>query len=174
MDKDKLINALNAKGMRNSIISLYYNTGRALPFIAQRFPDGRVSSWYSSQYVEVHEVVPKGKYGYAYGFYYRNGERADAYEDDPEHSWCKKDDVEPQSIPAAGRGSWVLLDILGEPTVEPAKVYSLNDVLDFGKYKGKTVKEVIYCDLGWIKWAVNSAERFFFDIDGINEEINRR
>ena len=44
MDKDKLIKALNAKGLSNSLISLYYNTGRALPFIAQRFPDGRVSS----------------------------------------------------------------------------------------------------------------------------------
>jgi hypothetical protein len=28
-------------------------------------------------------------------FYFRNGERADAYENDPEHSWCKKDDTEP-------------------------------------------------------------------------------
>ncbi len=29
-----------------------------------------------------------------FGFYYRNGERADAYENDPEHSWCTKDDTD--------------------------------------------------------------------------------
>lgn len=174
MDKERLIKALNSKGFGNSLISHYYNIGKALPFIAQRFPDGRVSTWYASQYVEVHRVIPKGKYGYAYGFYYRNGERADAYEDDIEHSWCKKDDVEPQRIPAAACGSWFLLDILGEPTAKPVKVYSLNDVLEFGKYKGKTVKEVISCDSRWIKWAMENAERFFFDVDEINEEINRR
>jgi hypothetical protein len=77
MDKEKLIDAINGKGFRNSIISLYYNIGRALPFVAQRFPDGRV----------VHRVEPRGKggkYGNAYGSCFRNGERADAYENDPE------------------------------------------------------------------------------------------
>ena len=87
MDKEKLIDAINGKGFRNSIISLYYNIGRALPFVAQRFPDGRVSPWYANQYVEVHRVEPRGKggkYGNAYGSCFRNGERADAYENDPE------------------------------------------------------------------------------------------
>jgi hypothetical protein len=71
MDKENFIRALNSKGFRNSIISHYYNIGRALPFVAQRFPDGRVSPWYANQYVEVHRVEPGGKggkYGNAYGF----------------------------------------------------------------------------------------------------------
>jgi hypothetical protein len=91
-EKERLIKAINSKGLRNSLISIYYNIGRALPFRAQRFPDGRVSDWYRSQFVEVHSVKPSGKggkYGDAYGFYYRNGERADAWENDPEGSWCK-------------------------------------------------------------------------------------
>ena len=58
MEKEKLIKAIQQKGLSNSLISLYYNIGRALPFRAQRFLDGRVSSWYFSQYVEVHEVKP--------------------------------------------------------------------------------------------------------------------
>ena len=66
MEKEKLIKAIKQKGLSNSLISLYYNIGRALPFTAQRFPDGRVSSWYFSQYVEVHEVKPSGK-GCRYG-----------------------------------------------------------------------------------------------------------
>ena len=98
MEKEKLIEAINSKG--NSLISIWYNIGRALPFRAQRFPDGRISDWYKNQFVEVHSVKPGGKggkYGSAYGFYYRNGERADAYENS-ESSWCKIDDIEPKEM----------------------------------------------------------------------------
>lgn len=173
MEKEKLIKTINQKGLRNSLISIYYNIGRALPFTAQRFPDGRISDWYRNQYVEVHEVKPGGKggkYGHAYGFYFRNGERADAIENNPEHSWCKKDDVEPQGIPCAACGSWVLLDFLGEPTAEPTKVYELNDTLEFGKHKGKTLSEIIRGDYGWIQWAVDNSEHFFCDMDAVQAE----
>ena len=70
MEKDKLMKAINSKGLSNSLISIYYNIGRALPFRAQRFPDGRDSKWYRSQFVEVYSVKPSGKggkYGDAYG-----------------------------------------------------------------------------------------------------------
>jgi len=173
MEKERLIEAINQKGLGNSLISIYYNIGRALPFVAQRFPDGRVSDWYRNQYVEVHEVKPGGKggkYGNAYGFYYRNGERADAYDNDPKHSWCKKDDTVPQEIPCAACGSWVLLDILGDATAEPTKVYGLDDVLEIGKYKGKTLKEVVHNDWGWVKWVSMHTEHFFFDVDAVIEE----
>ena len=160
MDKHKLIKAINAKGLSNSLISIYYNIGRALPFRAQRFPDGRISKWYRSQFVEVYSVKPSGKGGrygdaYAYGFYYRNGERADAWENDPEHSWCKEIDSEPQSVPCAACGSWVLLDILGEPTSEPTMVYGLNDKLEFGKHKGKTAREVYFSEPSYFAWIDN-------------------
>ena len=49
-EKIKLIDAVNCKFPHNNIMELYYNIGRALPFTAQRFPDGRVSDWYRSQY----------------------------------------------------------------------------------------------------------------------------
>ena len=172
MEKEKLIEAINSKGLRNSLISIWYNIGRATPFRAQRFPDGRVSDWYRNQFVEVHCVKPGGKggkYGNAYGFYYRNGVRANAY-DDPESSWCKIDDTEPQEVPCGACGSWVLLDILGEPTAEPTKIYGLNNTLEFGKYKGKTLLEIIHSDFGWVEWAVNNSEHFFCDIEAVVEE----
>ncbi len=172
MEKEKLIEAINSKGLSNSLITIWYNIGRALPFRAQRFPDGRVSDWYRNQFVEVHSVKPSGKggkYGTAYGYYYRNGERADAY-DDPESSWCKIDDTDPREIPCGACGSWVLLDILGEPITKGTKVYGLNDVLEFGKYKGKTLLEVIHSDFGWVKWAVNNSEHFYCDVDAVIEE----
>ena len=53
-EKERLIKAINSKGLRNSLISIYYNIGRVLPFRAQRFPDGRVSDWYRSQFVDKH------------------------------------------------------------------------------------------------------------------------
>lgn len=172
MDKERFINTINQKGLHNSLISIYYNIGRALPFRAQRFPNGRVSDWYRNQFVEVHSVKPSGrggKYGNAYGFYYRKGERADAWENDP-NSWCKKDDTEPQEIPNAACGSWVLLDILGEATAEPTKVYGLNDVLELGKYKGKTLAEVVHEDWGWVMWASMESRHFYFDVDAVIEE----
>lgn len=172
MDKETLIEAINQKGLGNSLISIWYNIGRALPFRAQRFPDGRVSDWYRNQFVEVHSVKPGGKggkYGNAYGFYYRNGERANAY-DNPESSWCKIDDTEPQEIPNASCASWVLLDIMGEATTEPTKVYGINDVLEFGKYKGKTLCEVVHSDWRWVKWACMHSDHFFFDVEAVIEE----
>lgn len=102
-DKQKLVDAINCKFPQNNIMELYYDIGRVLPFTAQRFPDGRVSDWYRNQYVQVVRVEPHGrfgKYGTAYGFYYRNGERADS-SDTPELCWCKKDDTEPQPIQTA-------------------------------------------------------------------------
>lgn len=175
MNKEILIKSINSKGLANSLISIYYNIGRALPFRAQRFPDGRVSEWYKSQFVEVHEVKPRGKggkYGDAFGFYYRNGERANDF-DSEELCWCKKDDTEPQKIPSAACGSWVLLDILGEPTTEGTKIYELDDVLEFGKHKGETLRNVIAEDFHWVEWAVIDSEHFFCNIDAVKEEMEK-
>ena len=89
-EKQKLIEAINCKFPQNNIMELYYNIGRVLPFTAQRFPDGRISDWYRNQYVQVVRVEPKGKYGKygkAFGFYYRSGVREDSCENDPDNSW---------------------------------------------------------------------------------------
>ena len=85
-------------------------------------------------------------------------------------SGAKKKDKEPQLIQCCGCGSWVLLNILGEPTAEPAKIYGLQDELDFGKHKGKTVKEVVHSDFAWIKWAIVNSDHFLCDVEEIIEE----
>ena len=46
------------------------------------------------------------------------------------------------------------------------QVFELNTTLDFGKYKGKTVKEVFISDPGYIDWALR--ENAFFRV---NESI---
>ena len=58
-----VLKAINQKGLRNSLISIYYNIGRALPFRAPRFSDGRISDGYRSQFVEIHEIKSGGKGG---------------------------------------------------------------------------------------------------------------
>ena len=42
-EKKTLIDAVNCKYPHQNLTEIYYNIGRALPFTAQRFPDGRVS-----------------------------------------------------------------------------------------------------------------------------------
>lgn len=137
-----MVDAVNCKYPHQNLTEIYYNIGRALPFTAQRFPDGRVSDWYRNQYVEVVRVEPHGrggKFGNVFSSYYRNGERAEAYENAPEHSWCTKDDTEPQPIPCCGCGSWMLLDIIGEKTTESVK----NSTIELGDLdnEGKMVAE---------------------------------
>ena len=41
-EKKTLIDAVNCKYPHQNLTEIYYNIGRALPFTAQRFPDGRV------------------------------------------------------------------------------------------------------------------------------------
>ena len=121
----------------------------------------------------MHSVKPSGKggkYGSAYGFYYRNSERVDVWENDPEGGWCNVTDTESQGIPCGACGSWVLLDILGEPTDKPTKIYALDDKLEFGKHKDKTLREVIKEDWGWVEWAIDQSEHFFCDIDDVINE----
>lgn len=165
-EKTKIIDAVNAKFPHNNIMELYYRIGRALPFTAQRFPDGRFSPWYYSQFVKVEKVLPHGKhgkYGKALGFYYRDGERANS-SDNESSCWCKKDDKEPKEIPNSGCGSWKLLDILGEPN-EDIKLKGLDDIMDFGKYEGTTIREIIEKDWQYVDWAIRKSERFFVDLD---------
>ena len=171
-EKKTLIDAVNCKYPHQNLTEIYYNIGRALPFTAQRFPDGRVSYWYRNQYVEVVRVEPHGrggKFGNVFGFYYRNGERADAYENDPEHSWCTKSDTEPQPIPCCGCGSWSLLDIIGEKTTDSVNVLTLDDKIGFGKYKDMTLKEVIVKDWQYVKWAIIDSQHLYTDVDKVLE-----
>lgn len=152
---------------RDNIFKIYYQIGRALPFEVRRFPDGRVSDWYKSQSVIVTKIHPRKEYGDAWGYYYRNGKREASY-------WCKKADSEPQAIPCCGCGGWVLVDVIGQPTVEPEKpieelkydpyIKLLPDsVLSFGKYKGKTIAEVYQDNPSYLVWAENNISDFWVD-----------
>ena len=46
----------------------------------------------------------------------------------------------------------------------------LSRELEFGKHKGKTLREVIHSDYKWFKWAMSESEHFFCDIDEVVKE----
>lgn len=167
-----MIKSINCKFPHQNLTEIYYNIGRAFPFTAQRFPDGRVSDWYRNQYVEVVRVVPQGKYGKygkVLGFYYRNGEGADSCTDNFEQCWCTKNETEPQPITCCGCGSWSLIDILGERITDTIKVLVLDDILEFGKYKSKSLKDVITNDWQYVKWTISESQHLYIDVDKVLE-----
>lgn len=45
----------------------------------------------------------------------------------------------------------------------------LDDIFTFGKYKDKTIKEVIDTDWNYVKWAIIDSQRLIADIDAIVE-----
>ena len=45
----------------------------------------------------------------------------------------------------------------------------MDDVFTFGKYKNKTIREVIDTDWNYVKWAIIESQRLLADIDSIIE-----
>lgn len=141
----------------DNIFNIYYDIGRALPFEVQRFPKD-ATDWYKNQSVLVTKIHPRGKYGDALGFYLQKGKRADSY-------WCSKDETEPQLIPCCGCGGWSLVRVIGEPTVEaqeknPTTVLEPDDILTFGKYKGRKVIDVYLENYQYLQWAEANVRNF--------------
>ena len=60
-----------------------------------------------------------------------------------------------------------ILDIQGEPSTDNPKVLGLDDVIDFGKYKGVTIREVIEKDWHYIEWAVLQSQRLYVDVEAV-------
>lgn len=134
----------------DNIFNIYYDIGRALPFEVQRFPKD-ATDWYKNQSVLVTKILPRGRYGDAFGFYLQKGERADS-------NWCSKEETEAQPIPCCGCGGWSLVRVIGEPTAEakekkPATVLEPDDTLSFGKYKGRKVIDVYLENSQYLQWA---------------------
>lgn len=96
----------------------------------------------------VEKVVLKGKYGDAYG-----------YPLDPDGNQSGDE----MCIPCCGCGEWILIDKADLDYIASRPVVPPEYVLDFGKYKGKTLAEVYREDPGYIKW-LGKKEIFNIDI----------
>ena len=178
-EKERLIKAIREKGLHNSLISIYYNIGRALPFTAQRFPDGRVSGWYRSQYVEVHKVKPSGKggqYGDAFAFYYRNGLRANSSDDVFERGKHKGEKVVDVIHSDWNWIKWAneesnffffdIDDVISEH-LKDVLILRAEDTFPFGKYQGKTIKEVAEENPNYLRWVNENSDSIVIDIKSL-------
>lgn len=105
-----------------SIIDIWRFIGMLTPFVVKRHTWGHLS-------YQVTRVVPKGKYGEAYGLKMQDGVLESNAREEP--------------IECCGCGGWELIEILNNNLEEAKwKVFDEDNKLLFGKYKGQNVIEV--------------------------------
>lgn len=146
---------------RDNIFNIYYNIGKRTPFLVKRCELGLERS--SSEYRRldpnrdrtflVESVKPRGRYGKAYGKCFVDGKPDDSYRQ--KYYPNIKDD----EIPCAGCGGWVLINVPGVSLEELFPTHKANDVLMFGKYKGKTFSDVYRIDYQYLHW-LEKKDRF--------------
>lgn len=117
-----------------NIFDIWRFLGKGTPFIVRR------NGWFHLSY-KVTKVVPKGKYGEAFGYRLTDGK----YE---------VDTPQEEPIDCCGCGNWELIESLIE-NVETLQWSSLdaNNNLTFGKYKGMNAEDIKTKDEDYFKWA---------------------
>lgn len=115
----------------------------------------------------VERVEPRGRYGKAYGIC--------LVDDKPNDSYIKEcyPKITDGEIPCAGCGEWVLLDVPGVNMNEIFPVHKVDEVMSFGRYKGKTISEVYKENPKYIFWLVKNDPYYridFFALIGVNPE----
>ncbi len=51
----------------------------------------------------------------------------------------------------------------------PMKAYDFQTVFKFGKYKGKSLEEVIILNVHYITWCIKNVDNFYVSMDTLNE-----
>ena len=165
---------------KDNIFNIYYEIGKRVPFQVKRNNVG-FKGYFDMEYrystkgitYMVERVVPKGEYGYAFGYLLKDGVRDDELHQ--KYNYGKTNG----SITCAGCGEWCLIDIPGlskeevsrfqdakdnchntfQQTGDPrptVKIIQPDDEMPFGKYKGKKLREVAEQDPAYINWAINN------------------
>ena len=152
---------------RDNVFNIYYNIGKRVPFQVKRSPLGLKGSrdidyrysqegrTFMVERVEIRNRV----YGTAYGYLMIDGVR-DEHNPYMEH-------YEPGTVPCAGCGEWVLIDVPGVDLEEVFPLHKPDFVLPFGKYKGETLLNVFLKDPGYINWLMQD-KWFRIDMDAFN------
>ena len=151
----------------DNIFSIYYNIGRRTPFLVKRCELGLARSSSEERRMDpnrdrtflVETVKPRGKYGKAYGKCFVDGKLNDSYRQE-----CYPD-IQDEEIPCARCGEWVLLDVPGVDMNEIFPIRHTDYVIEFGKYKGKTIKEIYSQDPKYIFWLIEKDYYFRVDFD---------
>ena len=139
----------------DNIFNIYYNIGKRTPFLVKRCELGLVRSSTEERRIDpnqdrtflVEVVKPRGKYGKAYGKCFVNGKPDDTYRQE-----CYPN-IKDEEIPCAGCGECVSLD-------EIFPMHKADEILMFGKYKGKSFGEIYKIDYQYLYW-LETTDRFF-------------
>ena len=68
--------------------------------------------------------------------------------------------IKDEEIPCAGCGEWVLIDVPGVSLDEIFPIHKAEEVLQFGKYKGKSLGDIYTTDYQYLYW-LETTDRFF-------------
>ena len=146
----------------DNIFSIYYNIGKRTPFLVKRCELGLARSSSEERRIDpnqdrtflVETVKPRGKYGKAYGKCFVNGKPDDTYRQE-----CYPN-IKDEEIPCAGCGEWVLIDVPGVSLDEIFPIHKADEILMFGKYKGKTYGDIYKIDYQYLHW-LEKTDRLF-------------
>ncbi len=155
----------------DNIFNIYYNIGKRTPFLVKRceLDLARSASWErrmdpnSDRTFLVETVKPRGKYGKAYGKCFVNGKPDDTYRQE-----CYPH-IKDEEIPCAGCGEWVLIEVPGVSLDEIFPIHKANDILEFGKYKGKSFGDVYKADSQYLHWLVSTERLFKIDFEELKQ-----
>ena len=155
----------------DNIFNIYYNIGKRTPFLVKRCEQGLVRSSSEERRIDpnqdrtflVETVKPHGKYGKAYGKCFVNGKPDDSYRQE-----CYPN-IKDEEIPCAGCGEWVLIDVPGVSLNEIFPIHKANDILMFGKYKGKSFGDIYQKDSQYLRWLETTDRLFKIDFEELEQ-----
>lgn len=155
----------------DNIFNIYYNIGKRTPFLVKRCELGLARSSSEARRIDpnqdrtflVETVKPRGKYGKAYGKCFVDGKPDDTYRQE-----CYPE-IKDEEIPCAGCGEWVLIDVPGTSLDELFPIHKANDILMFGKYKGKSFGEIYKIDSQYLHWLETTDRLFRIDFDELKQ-----
>ena len=155
----------------DNIFSIYYNIGKRTPFLVKRCELGLARSSSEERRIDpnqdrtflVETVKPRGKYGKAYGKCFVNGKPDDTYRQE-----CYPN-IKDEGIPCAGCGEWVLIDVPGVSLDEIFPIHKADEILVFGKYKGKTFGDIYKIDYQYLHWLEKTDRLFKVDFEELKQ-----
>lgn len=155
----------------DNIFNIYYNIGKRTPFLVKRCGLGLARSSSEERRIDpnrdrtfiVESVKPRGKYGKAYGKCFVDGKSDDSYRQE-----CYPNIMD-EEFPCARCGEWVLIYVPSVSLDDIFPIYKADEVLMFGKYKGKSLSDIYKKDCQYLHWLESKDRLFKIDF----EELKR-
>jgi hypothetical protein len=155
----------------DNIFNIYYIIGKRTPFLVKRCELGLARSSSEDRRIDpnqdrtflVETVKPRGKYGKAYGKCFVNDKPDDTYRQE-----CYPD-IKDDEIPCAGCGEWVLIEVHGASLDEIFSIHKANEIIMFGKYKGKSFGDIYMIDYKYLYWLETQDRCFKIDFEELKQ-----